>query len=191
MSHTEIESDEALETVDATELGEDVALARWTESAREILVTTAKKYHSVITQKDLAAEVMTRSGVHTRRQRHYWLGEVLARVAADCAAREEPLLSSLCVNAEGSVGEGYAAAVTAVRGPLSSNGDDHAAAERLECHRFFGATLPSGGGVRALTPRLSASRSRERRAAAAEKPPTLCPTCHTAVPGTGVCDYCD
>lgn len=183
--------DDTAAVVGAPELSAAQMLSAWTTAAREILVETAAHYHSVITQKDLASEVMARSGVHTKRQRHYWLGEVLTQVAVDCAARDEPLLSSLCVNAQGSVGAGYEAVVVAARGSLDSEADDHAAHERLECHRHFGAEMPANGGVRALTERLSASRSRERKVAAAERKPDLCPKCHTAVPSTGVCDYCD
>jgi ribosomal protein L32 len=160
-------------------------------AAREVLTEVAQSYHSVITSKELAAQVMERSNIHTSRPTHYWIGDVLGRVSADCAERDEPLLSALCVNAEGSVGKAYEGVVVAARGSQDGDSDDHAAIERLECYRHFGAEMPKGGGVRALTPRLSASRSRERRARAAEKMPPLCPTCHTAVPSTGVCDYCD
>ena len=66
------------------------------------------------------------------------------------------------MNAEGSVGAGYAGNVASARGPVEGDSDDHAARERLECYRIFGADLPSGGGSWALTPRLSASRSRRR-----------------------------
>jgi hypothetical protein len=187
----EAEAGDVAEPTETPELTPAEMRAAWTTAAREILVETAAKYHSVITQKDLATEVMARSGVHTKRQRHYWLNEVLTQVAVECAAQDEPLLSSLCVNAQGSVGVGYAAGVTAARGALDGDPDDHAAHERLECHRHFGADLPANGGVRALTERLSATRSRERKVAAAEKMPDLCPKCHTAVPSTGVCDYCD
>lgn len=185
------EVEEGPTTVDASEMGDDAARTAWAESAREVLIETAGKYHSVITSKELAATVMSRSNIVTKRPSHYWIGDVLGRVAMDSAKRGEPLLSSLCVNADGSVGAGYAPSVVAARGEISGDPDDHAARERLECYRAFGADLPSGGGSWALTPRLSASRSRERRAAAAEKMPPLCPKCHTAVPSTGICDYCD
>jgi hypothetical protein len=185
------DADDGDAPLDAAEVGEDASRVAWADAAREVLLETAAKYHSVITSKELATAVMERSNIHTKRPSHYWIGDVLTRVATECAERGEPLLSSLCVNADGSVGASYAASVVAVRGSLDSDADDHAARERLECHRAFGADLPSGGGSWALTPRLSASRSRERRAAAAEKLPPLCPKCHTAVPATGVCDYCD
>ncbi len=177
--------------IDAAEFGEEAARVAWAGAAREVLLETAAKYHSVVTSKELAAAVMERSNIHTKRPSHYWIGDVLGRVAAECNDRGEPLLSSLCVNADGSVGASYAPTVVAARGSLDGDADDHAARERLECYRAFGADLPSGGGSWALTPRLSASRSRERRAAAAEKMPPLCPKCHTAVPSTGICDYCD
>jgi ribosomal protein L32 len=177
--------------VDASEVGDEAARSAWAAAARDVLIETARKYHSVITSKELAAAVMERSGITTKRPSHYWIADVLSRVSTHCVERGEPLLSSLCVNAEGSVGAGYAGIVTATRGSLDGDSDDHAARERLECYRTFGADLPSGGGSWALTPRLSASRSRERRAAAAEKMPPLCPKCHTAVPSTGICDYCD
>jgi len=183
--------DPADQPVDAAEVGDEAARSAWAVAARDVLMETAAKYHSVITSKQLAAAVMDRSGITTKRPSHYWIGDVLGRVAKDCAERGEPLLSSLCVNAEGSVGAGYAGNVASARDAVNGDSDDHAARERLECYRVFGADLPAGGGSWALTPRLSASRSRERRAAAAEKMPPLCPQCHTAVPATGICDYCD
>ena len=185
------QTDQGDQPIDAADVGDEVARTAWAVAGREVLLGTAAKYHAVITTKELAAAVMSGSGITTKRPSHYWIGDVLARISADCAERGEPLLSSLCVNADGSVGASYAATVTAARGSLDGDPDDHAARERLECHRVFGADLPTGGGNWALTPRLSASRSRERRAAAAEKMPPLCPKCHTAVPATGVCDYCD
>ncbi len=185
------EQDAADAPVDAAEVGDEAARAAWATAAREVLIQTAGKYHSVISSKELAAAVMERSKITTKRPSHYWIGDVLGRVAAHCSERGEPLLSALCVNAEGSVGASYAGNVSSVRGSLDGDSDDHAARERLECYRVFGADMPAGGGSWALTPRLSASRSRERRAAAAEKMPPLCPKCHTAVPATGICDYCD
>jgi len=185
------EPDQGDKPIDASELGDEAARSAWAGAAREVLLETARKYHTVITSKELAAAVMSRSKITTKRPSHYWIGDVLGRVSTDCAERGEPLLTSLCVNADGSVGASYGPGVVAARGALDSDADDHAARERLECHRVFGADLPAGGGSWALTPRLSASRSRERRAAAAEKMPPLCPKCHTAVPATGVCDYCD
>ena len=113
-------------------------------AARDVLLETARRYHAVITSKELAAAVMSLSKIHTRRPSHYWIGDVLGRVSADCAERGEPLLSSLCVNAEGSVGAAYGPAVVAARGSLPGDADDHAARERLECHRKLRRRPPHG-----------------------------------------------
>jgi len=76
---------------DAADIGDDAARAAWADAAREVLVETAQKYHAVITHKELAAEVMSRSHIHTGRPMHYWIGDVLGRVAATCAHRDEPI----------------------------------------------------------------------------------------------------
>ncbi len=132
-----------------------------------------------------------RSGIRTKQLQHYWLGDVLQRVAQDCAARGEPNLSSLCVNAAGSVGDGYGLAVADTTGQAPSDPDRHAALARLECYRHFGADLPAGGGAAALTPRLAATRTRTRKAAQEARPVPTCPTCHLALTSSGVCDNCD
>jgi hypothetical protein len=112
-------------------------------------------------------------------------------VTRDCAERDEPLLSALCVNAQGSVGETYGAAVAEITGTAPADLDDHAAAERLKCHRWFEAAgLPNDGGTKALTPQLSTSRARARKKHHAEKAANMCPTCQMALPATGICDDC-
>ncbi len=138
-------------------------------------------------------------------------------MAAECQSRGEPLLSSLCVNLQGSVGAAYAEAVEHARGEAPADPDEQAASERLECYRHWEATgLPADGGTPLRTshvpvaprktaatraPRAStASSSRTttpRKAAAAKAaapepaPPRLCPRCFTVVPASGICDYCD
>jgi hypothetical protein len=37
----------------------------------------------------------------------------------------------------------------------------------------------------------AAAKKPAAKKAAEEKPPALCPKCFTALPATGVCDYCD
>jgi hypothetical protein len=177
--------------VDAADLGEEEARAAWTAAAREVLVGVAGHYRSLVSQKELAAQIQARTGIHSSQALRAWLNEVLDRVARDCADRKEPLLTSLCVNDASNVGERYAAAVRSIRGTTVDNADDHAAQERLECHRFFGAALPSDGGTALLPERVAASRSRIRKIAAAERVIPVCPKCRTAVPATGHCDNCD
>ena len=192
MPSSEIDQSEpALAEPDTFEsLGADESRRVWAEAGREVLVEAAKSYRSVVTSKDLAAAVMDRTGIRTKQQGHYWIGDVLSRISAQNAEADEPLLASLCVNAQGAVASGYAAAVTAARGTAPKDADDHAAQERLACHVHFGAVLPPNGGTASLTPRLAQSRSRLRRTTMAERPPTICPTCTMVIPPTGVCDNC-
>jgi hypothetical protein len=177
--------------VDAAEVGPEVARAAWTPAARDVLIGIAGKYHAVITFKELAASVQETTGIRTKQMMHHWVGDVLGRVAADCVSRDEPLLSALCVTADGSVGDGYAVVVTTVRGTAPADGDDHAALERLACYKFFGANIPAGGGNPALTARLSARRTRLRKIAHEERVIPLCSKCQIAVPPSGICDNCD
>ena len=177
---------------EASEVGDDVARAAWAEAARFELLEVARRYQTVVTSKDLAVLVQLRSGIRTTQRAHYWIGDILGRVSKECSEKDEPLLSSLCVNAEGSVGDNYAAAVLAIRGETLEDPDVQAGQERLACHRYFEAAgLPESGGSAALTPRLAASRARARKLRAQERVMPTCPTCHTELPATGACNYCD
>jgi hypothetical protein len=177
---------------DAAEVGVEESRDAWAEAARPILVEVAQHYHQVITCKDLAARAQWVTGVRSSQQMHYWIGDVLKRVSIDSFGRGEPLLSALCVSSDGSVGERYATAVAATSGDLTDDVDDHAAAQRLACYRYFEASdLPADGGSAALTAQLAARRARARKVRLAEAPIDVCPTCHTQLPATKVCDnYC-
>jgi hypothetical protein len=177
---------------EASEIGLEESRGAWAEAARPILIEVAKHYHEVITYKALAAEAQRVTGVRTSQQMHYWIGDVLGRVSRESFSRGEPLLSALCVNADGSVGERYAAAVADTTDDLVDDGDDHAALQRLACYRHFeAADLPTDGGSPALTPQLAARRARAKKVRLAEAPIDVCPTCNTQLPATKVCDnYC-
>lgn len=176
---------------EASEIGQDAAIEAWALAARPILEAAARSYQSVVTQKELCAQVQDDSGVRTKQQIRHWVGDVLSAVATDCAARSEPLLSALCVNALGSVGDGYARTVAAATGETPADGDDHAAAQRLACYRAYEATgLPEDGGFAALTPRLAGTRDRARKARLAERVVPQCPDCYMELPATGECDNC-
>jgi hypothetical protein len=177
---------------DAAEIGDEAAQAAWAEAARTVLVGVAQQYHALITNKELAAEVQRLTEIRTSRRTHYWMADVLARVSRDGFNRGEPLLSALCVNPQGSMADGYAAAVAATTGAATDDVDGQAALERLACYRHFHAAgLPDDGGAAALTPQVVARRARARKEAAANAPIDVCPTCHTQLPATKVCDnYC-
>jgi len=176
---------------DAADVGTEESRTAWALAARDGLLDVARRYHSVITYKELAALVQWRTRIRTTQLIQHWIGDVLTRVAVDCAARDEPNLSSLCVNAEGSVGDGYTLAVETATGARPADGDRHAAEERLRCYVFHEAVgLPADGGSAALTPRLTAARARARKVVKDATPIPTCPVCFMAIPATGVCDNC-
>ena len=71
------------------------------------LLTVAQTYNSFVTYSELAERLQTVTGVRTRMLMHYWIGDVLGAVARRCHELGEPLLSSLCVHADQTVGSGY------------------------------------------------------------------------------------
>ena len=150
-------------------MGVEEARAAWVTAARPVLIEAARSYRSVVTHKELAEAVQEHSGIHTEQRVHYWIDEIL-----------------------GSVGTAYAALVLELTGEAPADPDDHAAKQRLECHRFFEAPdLPEGGGSSALVPQLANARARIRKAAVAARPVQTCPTCYMELLPTGVCDTCD
>jgi len=173
---------------------EDVDLAEsraaWAAAARDVLVETAQRYQSVLTQKQLATAVQHRSGITSTQPVHHWIGDVLLAVAQDNAGRDEPSLPSLCVDDRGRAGQRYTRVVKAMTGAVPDDADDHAAEERLRCYRHFGATdLPSNRGRAAVTPQVARARA-AAVPAPADRMPQLCPTCFVAVPASGICDNC-
>jgi hypothetical protein len=127
----------------------------------------------VLTYPELGERVQVSTGVRTSKSVFQWVDDVLTRVAAECAARDEPLLSALCVRADGSVGPGYPRAVVAATGRRPTSPDEHAARERLRCHQQFGAELPPGGGE-AVKPNTMLRRAptRARTAGSAGRSPS-------------------
>ena len=122
-----------------------------------------------MTWKQLSTAVQKSTGITTTQPVAQWIGDVLARVTDECQSRGEPLLSSLCVSVQGSVGEQYADVVERVRGEPLEDPDEHASEERLSCYRHWEATgLPRDGGtplrtahfktVRKTTPSRPAAR---------------------------------
>ena len=177
---------------EAADLGQEAARDAWAEAAREVLRETAHGYQSVLTHKELAATVQERSLVRTRQQPHYWIEDVLSRVTAECLRRDEPLVSALAVNAEGSVGEKYGLVVAEAAGEAVADPDEHAARQRLACYRAFDAVgLPADGGFAELTPRQAGIRDRARKQRIAERVAPQCPKCHMQLPATLECNYCE
>jgi hypothetical protein len=180
-----------LENTQTTAATDDTK-ALWATHARDVLVDVARGYNGVVTAAELSALVQERSGMTTRQLTSHWIGDVLGRVARECRDRSEPNLAALCVYATGSVGSSYPASVKSFGGELDGDADNHAAAERLQCYRHFGATIPMGGGYPTLTPQLQRKRDRASTLKmAAIREPKICPTCNMALPASGICDNCD
>lgn len=175
---------------DGTQVAFRDAERAWADHGRDVLTDVARRYHAVITYGDFAEEVQARSGIRTRSLMMNWIGGVLGAIAEDCASRSEPLLTALCVHQDGTVGEGYAGAVAATQGERPEDPDQHAAEERLACHRHFGADLPPDGGRPALTRKVAAARAQRAVRARASAPAAVCPHCFVQLPATGRCDNC-
>lgn len=198
---------------DVSEVGHAAARSAWAEAARPVLEEAAGRYRAIVRFKQLGDAVQRTTGITTTRPVATWIGGVLGDVAADCVSRGEPLLSALCVSAQGGVADGYAEAVERARGERPEDPDGQAAEERLECYRHWEAVgLPRDGGTalrtahfaparkaatrqlaarRATTPRKTAAPKKAAAPKPEDKPIRLCPTCFTAVPASGICDYCD
>lgn len=169
------------------------AIEAWTTAARTALERAARKYRATISYKDLAEEVQERSGIRTLMLPWHWIGRVLGGVARECHAGGEPLLSALCVHADGTVGVGYGKAIAEnYGGEMPEDLDMHAAIERFRCYQQFGAELPADGGSPALTAQVAARRNRVRTQAAngREVHRAVCPSCHLLLPMSGQCDTC-
>lgn len=152
------------------------AKAVWADIARMVLMRVSTVYHGLITYSELADEVQSKSGIRTRMLMHAWIGDVLGMVARDCYRRGEPLLSALCVHADGTVGDGYGWAIDETYGGSAPEDlDMHAALERLKCYRHFGAVMPSDGGRPALTPQVASKRRTAARRSKDGSPRPLCP----------------
>ena len=175
---------------EAAAVGIEAARSAWAESARGVLVGAARSYGATLTTRQLSEQVQNRTHIRTQQLAHYWIGDVLGRVARDCGDRQEPNLSALCVNADGAVGEGYGQIVEELTGSAVDDLENHAAQERLECYRHFGAEMPADGGRPQLTDRLAAARTRSRKAAKDARPADVCASCNMALPATRVCDNC-
>ena len=186
-------SDAALED-EPEDVTREQAEEAWGPQAHQILTRVAATYQALIDHSELAAEIQEASGIHTRRQVRSWIGPVLAHVAQLNHQRDEPPLTALVVHkADGTVGSGYdeALRLTGVEvGDDAATREKHAAAARMDCYRWAGASMPSGGGRPSLSPRFEQIQARQRKERRAAEQPNICAVCFMAIPPTGVCDNC-
>ncbi|MGJ9414137.1 hypothetical protein ACHAAC_15650 [Aeromicrobium sp. CF4.19] len=181
--------------------------ARWTPAALEVLRETASRYGAVITTYQLADEVTARTGVPSPTERRTWIGDLVEMTALAAERAGDPPLTSLCVQRDGTVGEAYVRVVAATTGDIVRDVEQRAAEDRLACYRALAENMPADGGTprparprspsrpgstsRPAGTRKAAATSSRATNAAAVKPVAVCPTCFTALPATGQCDYCD
>ena len=178
--------------VDSSPIEMEQAKEQWAVAARPELERVAHTYGEVITTAELAGAVQESTGITTRKLTHHWIGDVLGRVGADCHAKGEPLLSSLCVQKDGSIGDAYGVALAKISGAdAPEDVDQHAAEERLRCYQHFGAVMPAEGGRAMLTPQVSARRRKAAKQLREDTPKKTCPTCNIVLPATGHCYYCE
>jgi hypothetical protein len=163
------------------------AVRGWSTAATPVLLEVANAYEKVITYSELGNAVQAATGVRTRSLLTNWIGQVLEQVAVDCAARDEVLLTALCVRQDGTVGPGFASALSHfMEGVRPDDLELYAAEVRLKCYRKYATDLPADGGRPKLTPQETA----RRRASAPQPLPALCAVHHTALPSSGQCDDC-
>lgn len=123
------------------------AMHAWVAPAYAALQQTAETYHATISAARLAATVQGASGIGTTARVGEWLPRLLSRISKKALQDRLPPLTSLCVNDDGTVFDGYASWIRlpgADEPPASA--DAHAAADRLACYQRFAADLPPDGG---------------------------------------------
>lgn len=177
------------EDSNGTKISQADAIAAWSIAARDVLLATARRYHAVVTYKELAAEVQRATAITTTQRLDYWIGRLLENVAVEATRRGEPPLTSLCVHQDGTIGPGYVKAPKSVETDLTIEVDQAAAEHRLLCYRAYAEDLPADGGVPALTPQLVERAARKRKAGPDARP--MCDSHFVELSSTGVCFMCD
>lgn len=177
------------DVLDETEVPIAAATTRWAAAAVDRLRETAHSYNAVITSADLARQIQASTGVRTRTLVSSWIGAVLEQAAELCASTGEPVLTSLCVQSDGTVGEGFATALRKSRQRATKDIEMDAAHARVECYRRYATDFPANGGRAMLTKGVETARGKVR-SRVDDPPGALCPIHHIAVPASGICDDC-
>ncbi len=173
-------------TTDDTPVEMADAVAAWATAGRSVLEEVAGKYGAYISYAELGGKLQQATGIETSQQLQHWIGKVLTGIEEQRSGPDEPLLSSLVVRADESVGTGYSLSVAARDGEAPGDPDLHAAEERHRCYRRYGAVLPNGGGRPKLTTAVAARRAKAKAKEPVRLP--VCPECFITLPATGACD---
>ncbi len=138
------------------------ALDEWAVAARDVLIEIAGVYGMFITQAELALRVQNDSGVRAGKPVRLWIDDLLLAVTRN-QNDDEPLLASLCVRLDQSVGEVYLKLVEAAGRSRLDDVEVDAAHQRFACYQRYGAAVPAGARP-TLTPRVSEKRAARRPA---------------------------
>ncbi|EGD53492.1 hypothetical protein [Gordonia neofelifaecis] len=144
------------------------AIEEWAVAARAVLIETARVYGALITQAELASKVQSDTGIRAGGPVRLWIDELLAAVTRSRTA-DEPLLASLCVRLDQSVGDAYLRVLEIAGRPKPDDEDMDAATARFACYEFFGATIPAFARP-TLAPRVAERRAARRPARPAKAP---------------------
>jgi hypothetical protein len=146
----------------------------WRPEARKVLIEYARK-DLVVRYGDFVDLVEGRSGLPGAGY-PVWMHTTLQHLAEICLKRREPILSALCVNADGTVAGGYQQALENYYGNAQFDIEDHAERERLRCYHHY-ESQPTG----------QANSARRRQMHRQKNPPvtTKCPDCLKPIPVGG------
>lgn len=119
----------------------DDAIEAWATVAREVLIETAGIYGALITQAELGSKVQSETGIRAGGAVRLWIDQLLTAVTRG-QAEGEPLLASLCVRLDQSVGDTYLRVLEVVGRGKPDDVDMDAATVRFACYQSFGADIP-------------------------------------------------
>lgn len=166
------------------------AVRAWVDEGQLVLAGCARRYGSLITYGELAEEIQTNTGIRTTSLLQNWIGEVLAKIH-DEQPSTEPALTAFVIDAHGYTGKGYADAIKRRDGAPPANLEEHAAHERLRCHRHFEAPdLPTDGGIAQYPPGVVQERRQARQEAQNAARQETCPEHGLRLTMAGTCDMC-
>jgi hypothetical protein len=139
------------------------AIAAWARVGRPVLERVAGTYGAYVTYQQMAKLVQEAAGITTGVPFRHWIGSVLGELAR-LERPDEPLLTSLVVRADGTIGSGYIIPIRERGEPDPADLELHAATERLHCYRHYGAEMPADGGRPVFTKSIAAKRAHARPA---------------------------
>lgn len=163
------------------------AVSSWAAATEPILEGVASTYGGSITYQLLAQNLFEQTGYRTLMLLGNWIGKVLGPVQSATLAEGKPPLSSLVVRAEtGGVGDGYVNHQNPCGFATYAERQEAAAVDRLTCYRVYCDHVPEDAA-----PHMTALYIAKNAVKTEPSSAPMCPMCSTAVPASGVCDYCE